>query len=289
MKPFVAFSGAGNDFVLLDGRGEEYAPLLEAAEVQRVCREWKTDGLMILDLPRVAGTDFRMLFFNPDGSGGMMCGNGGRCIAAYADKLGIAACAQQNGLPVYRFEAPDGVHEAAVLSRPCPDCPAWTVRLGMKDVTSVERLQEGFFLDTGTRHLVVFVHDVDKVDVAVRGQELRHLPRFAPIGTNVDFVSFHEDGLHVRTFEKGVEGETLACGTGITASAIAAFEYGIPPESCKSIVPPDCGMLDGPERVGYELIARRGDRLKVEFDVHAEEALARNVTLTGPAEEIARP
>ena len=253
------FSGAGNDFVVLDGRGADMSRFREPETIGALCKEYATDGLMILDTPKpVAGStiDFSMEFFNPDGSGGMMCGNGGRCIVAFADMLGIRP---SNGI-TYGFLAPDGPHTATILEK---GPRGWTVRLKMIDVSGVEPIKGGYFLNTGTRHFVKFVENVEKVNVAEEGPVIRHDPAFAPIGTNVNFVHKAPDGLHVRTFEKGVEGETLACGTGITASALAAYHAGI---------------INGNS---IPLKARR-DWLKVDFRP-IDKCTFSDVYLTGPA------
>ncbi len=256
------FSGAGNDFVVLDGRKADVSAFRETSAIVRLCREYRTDGLMILS--EAPGMDFSMEFYNPDGSGGMMCGNGGRCITAFAAMQGILPA---DGSRHYRFLAPDGEHESWILSE---EPGLWTVRLKMIDVTEVRPSRGGWFLNTGTRHLVQFVPDVAQVDVAAKGPVLRHDPEYAPEGTNVNFVETAPDGLHVRTFEKGVEGETLACGTGLTASALAAWKAGIPPLDKK----------DGTVR--YRLQCRRGDWLQVEFT--PGDAGFTGVYLTGPAE-----
>jgi len=214
------FSGAGNHFVVLDGRGADMSPYRQLDRIVELCRLLSTDGLMILSLPAASAeppVDFAMEFYNPDGSGGMMCGNGGRCIAAFADMLGIPASQGRT----YVFRAPDGIHTAEILDHKGP--AQWTVKLRMKDVDGIEPVLGGWFLDTGTRHHVRFVENVDAVDIDTEGPRFRHDPAFAPIGANVNFVERRGEWLHVRTFEKGVEGETLACGTGITASAIAAW------------------------------------------------------------------
>ena len=278
MKTIYHFSGAGNDFVVIDGREGDVSAYREVPRIQALCREFKTDGLMILgqEMPGQAGhdesiqaghdgnkqagqnvmagpdrpsVDFVMEFYNPDGSGGMMCGNGGRCIVAFADYLGIrpgkgflhpsgvrndksqagvrndkcySGAQDDMGDGVFLFRAPDGLHTGEILAR--PEEGLWEVRIKMIDVHGITPMMGGFFLNTGTRHFVKFVPDVEQVDIDAEGKALRWDPAFAPIGTNVNFVHFAPDGLHVRTFEKGVEGETLACGTGLTASAIAAYE-----------------------------------------------------------------
>ena len=147
-----------------------------------------------------------------------------------------------------------------------PAASAWTVRLGMIDVDGVREMLGGFFLNTGTRHFVKFVEDVDAVDIEKEGKELRWNEAFAPEGTNVNFVQRCDAYLKIRTFEKGVEGETLACGTGITASAIVAYS--------------------GPQKsASIRLQARRGDWLEVDFEQVGPESF-RNIHLTGPAEFI---
>ena len=264
--PLHKFSGAGNDFVVLDGRGKDVEAYREKERIGALCRAWHTDGLMILrDAP---GYDFGMDFYNPDGSGGMMCGNGGRCIVAFAQSLGLKPASPEG---IWHFLAPDGEHVAKILS----SAPGkWTVRLKMRDCEGISPACGGQFLNTGTRHLVRFVPDVDAVDVEREGKALRWEQEFQPEGTNVNFVQKGQDCLHVRTFEKGVEGETLACGTGITASAIAAWKAGIPGQAGN----------DGAHR-SYRLQCRRGDYLEVEFRPQKDGSL-KEVYLTGPAEQI---
>ncbi|MBR1706427.1 MAG: diaminopimelate epimerase [Bacteroidales bacterium] len=265
------FSGAGNDFVVLDGRTEDMAPLREVARIQVLCRAYRTDGLMILGDGRAVApeTDFTMEFYNPDGSGGMMCGNGGRCIVAFASLLGIQPGA---GRRYYHFLAPDGMHTGEILSHPAAD--RWQVRIGMMDVHGITPMLGGYFLNTGTRHFVQFVDDVETVDVEQEGKALRWNPSFAPEGTNVNFVQAAPDGLHVRTFEKGVEGETLACGTGLTASALAAWHAG-------RVISP-AGRRGGiREKVHVDLRARQ-DWLAVEFVPTGRDAFT-DIDLIGPA------
>ncbi|MBR6864895.1 MAG: diaminopimelate epimerase [Bacteroidales bacterium] len=232
MKTIYHFSGAGNDFVVIDGRGGDVSAFREVPRIEALCKEYKTDGLMILG-PGDAEVDFTMEFYNPDGSGGMMCGNGGRCIVAFADYLGIRPGEGErtaNGVTaapgVFLFRAPDGLHTGEILER--PEEGLWTVRIKMIDVQGITPMLGGYFLNTGTRHFVKFVEDVEKVDIDTEGKALRWDPAFAPVGTNVNFVHVAPDGLHVRTFEKGVEGETLACGTGLTACALVAHHAGVP-------------------------------------------------------------
>lgn len=205
------YSGAGNTFVVLDGRGKDVSSYRLPETVRDLCRENGTDGLMIL--LESEKSDFRMEFFNPDGSTGMMCGNGGRCIAAFAAGLGIRPESEGE----YRFEAPDGIHSARILST---DGEVSMVRLKMAGPEGLRKVGDGWFIDTGTRHFVRFENDVEAVDVEREGKEIRWSKEFSPEGVNVNFVQRMPDGsITLRTFEKGVERETLACGTGAVASA----------------------------------------------------------------------
>ena len=255
------FSGAGNDFVVIDGRGADVSAYRQPERIGELCKKYRTDGLMILD--EKPGVDFSMEFFNPDGTGGMMCGNGGRCIVAFASMMGIQPASADG---IWHFQAPDGLHQAQILSKDSDR--KWTVRLKMIDVEGVRAMMGGYFLNTGTRHFVKFVKDVEGIDMEKDGPEYRWDEAFQPEGTNANFVQVAPDGLHVRTFEKGVEAETLACGTGITASAVAACYAGIP----------------GAEEGSYRLQCRRGDWLQVDFKVSGEKYT--DVYLTGPAEMV---
>ncbi len=267
------YSGAGNDFVVLDGRHADVSEYRCPRRISQLCSRTGgfraadgrigSDGLMILSGSEEY--DFRMEFYNPDGSSGMMCGNGGRCIAAFADYLGIRP---RDGRTLL-FEAPDGLHTAEILSR---EADSYVVRLKMTDVTEYHMAAGGWFVNTGTRHLVLFVPDVEAVDVETVGREYRWNPIFAPQGVNVNFVSGAQGGrsIRVRTFEKGVEAETLACGTGITASAIASWLQ----EGENACTP-----------VKYSVQARR-DNLSVEFLPDGDSF--REVYLTGPALRIAK-
>ena len=258
MSTIYHFSGAGNDFVVIDGREGDVSEYREVPRIEALCKEHKTDGLMILGSGD-AEVDFTMEFYNPDGSGGMMCGNGGRCIVAFADYLGIKPASGD----VFLFRAPDGLHTGEILAR--PEDGLWEVRIKMIDVQGITPILGGYFLNTGTRHFVKFVPDVEQVDIDTEGKALRWNEAFAPVGTNVNFVHVAPDGLHVRTFEKGVEGETLACGTGLTACALVAHHVSVPTST------PDA----------YRLRARQ-DWLSVNFTPGEDEKFT-DVYLTGPA------
>lgn len=274
MKAWI-YSGAGNTFVIVDGRGIDCSSFREPGTVSELCREHGTDGLMIFS--EAEGFDFRMEYFNSDGSGGMMCGNGGRCIAAFAD---MQAGVKPAGEAAYRFLAPDGVHTALVTER---KGNVETVSLRMADVRKAERYPsiegyEGWFLDTGTRHFVIFVPDVEALDIEAVAPAVRKHPCFAPEGVNVNFVQAVPEGIKVRTFEKGVEAETLACGTGITASAIASYVAGYAHA---------VSIRLGPLRNFHYAVCARRDELSVDFNTGMTGWLATDVHLTGPAEFIA--
>lgn len=254
------YSGAGNSFVVVDARNIDASRYKRKDIVHTLCLLHGTDGLMVLESSKAA--DFRMEYFNSDGSGGMLCGNGGRCIVAFADLLGVKPFHSTE----YRFEAADGIHRAEILSH-LGECKV--IRLEMNDVADVRQTGGGWFLDTGTRHFVIFVDDAEEVDVEDEGPRYRNAPAFAPQGTNVDFVSVDPDGtLRVRTFEKGVEAETLSCGTGITASAIAAYRHGIP------------AMTGEDGSLHYDIQARQ-DRLSVDFTATPDGRFT-DIRLTGP-------
>ena len=259
MMTFYKYHGAGNDFLIADGRDIDID--LSAGQIARLCERHTgigADGVMVLE--RSSDADFRMLYYNSDGSGGMMCGNGGRCIVAFAADLGYES---------FVFEAPDGQHVAELEnSVEAFSTEPRIVRLKMKDVQGAALYENktgamfpDVFLDTGTRHLVHFVEDVGECDVVGAGRSLRYDPRFAPQGVNVNFVRVNDsmpDGnldIDVRTYEKGVEDETLACGTGIVASSMASWIRG---------VLGGCDRSSGPVEVSARVHARIAD-LRVDF------------------------
>ena len=208
---FYKYQGAGNDFVLLDDREETF--LVDRQKIERICHRnfgVGADGLILLQNSNPY--DFRMRYFNSDGRESSMCGNGGRCIAQFAFDLGLV---QQE----MTFEAIDGLHRAVVH-------PTY-VALEMIDVDKVEVYPSHYFLNTGSPHHVQFVDDVQKIDVQKEGAKIRYGAPYFEQGSNVNFVEVDENQtLHIRTYERGVEAETLACGTGVTAAAIAAFSAG---------------------------------------------------------------
>lgn len=292
LQRFSKYHGAGNDFLIADNRDGHLS--LSEEVIRHLCDRhtgFGADGVMLLESG--SGKDFNMVYFNPDGSGGMMCGNGGRCIVAFA-----ADCGAVSPDSTIVFDAADGEHIASIPENGMKG--EKTVRLKMKDVSGITAYPEedGFFLDTGTRHYVKFVSGLADYPVLSEGPVLRHDSRFAPVGTNVNFVevaggpastvrtictakgdssTLEAEGqastvLAIRTFEKGVEYETLACGTGIVASAMASFVRGVPPSRTAG------------ETVAYSVRAAIAD-LSVEFVPHRDDGLfcASDVYLTGPA------
>jgi diaminopimelate epimerase len=246
---FHKYHGCGNDFIVIDGRGGLF-PALTEPTVARLCHRRfgiGADGLMVLaDAP---GHDFSMLYWNADGRPGSMCGNGARCIVAFAHALGI-------GDDRYRFLAPDGPHEAVREAD-------GTVRLRMADVGQVEATGSDFLLDTGSPHYVRFTSGLEAVDVEREGRAIRHSARFAREGVNVNFVERRGAGLlAVRTFERGVEAETMSCGTGVTAAALVA-----------------AGAGTGRRRME---ICTPGGVLGVDFDKKGE-GIFEDIWLVGPA------
>ena len=293
MYKFYKYHGAGNDFLLADNRSGDLS--LSPDQIRHLCARhtgFGADGVMLLE--NSDDSAFRMVFYNTDGSGGMMCGNGGRCIVAFAADLGIV-----NASDSVIFEAPDGLHQAEILpasagrqsrqplesvsdkpsrSLSLSKRPERIIRLKMKDVTQARCFPEDgtVFLDTGTRHLVKYVRHLDEYPVIEQGRILRNDPRFAPAGVNVDFVEWsNESGsetLRIRTFEKGVEDETLACGTGIVAAALTAYSGGHARKS----------PLDG--RVSCKVSAAIAT-LTVDYvpEDRPDDQAFRDIWLTGPA------
>ena len=196
---FYKYQGAGNDFLIADNR--DGAINLTAEQIAAVCdRRYGVgaDGLMLLEASETY--DFRMNYYNSDGSGGMMCGNGGRCMVAFAADMGIIH---------FDFDAADGFHTAQILK---DENGVKTVRLKMKDVSEIIRYDalegpsvpsKGCFLDTGTRHYVRFVEGLEEYDVVAEGRDIRYnASELMPIGANVNFVEPYDGGIKVRTYEK---------------------------------------------------------------------------------------
>jgi len=204
---FDKYQGTGNDFVLVNAiKHPEYLELTDE-QVRFICdRRFGigADGFILVAPSREA--DFKMIYHNADGKKGSLCGNGGRCTVAFAYKEGIigSSC---------RFEAYDGLHFAAIN--------AGEIELSLSDIDGIHEEKDHFILDTGSPHYVTFVEDVSDLDIRESGRVIRYSDRFASQGINVNFVEKEEDAIVVATYERGVEDETLSCGTGVTASAIS--------------------------------------------------------------------
>jgi diaminopimelate epimerase len=258
MLRFTKMNGAGNDFILFDNRTGIID--LDRNQIAQLCDRHRgigADGILLLEKP-TNHADFRMRYFNADGGEAEMCGNGARCFARFANKVGRTA-------EEISFETPAGVISAELKGD--------LVTLRMTEPTDL-RLDVGLsmaaenktvhFINSGVPHVVIPVAKVDNVDVRREGAAIRYHKMFSPNGTNVNFIEKHgRNKVAIRTYERGVEDETLACGTGIVASALifAATEH-----------------CEGPVTV----LARGGDELQVGFEKTHDQF--RNVTLTGPAE-----
>jgi diaminopimelate epimerase len=203
---FFKYHGAGNDFILIDCLEDKI--LLSSENVNFLChRRFGIGADGVITIHKSKEFDFEMKYYNSDGFEGTMCGNGGRCIVAFAGNLGL--------IKTYtKFKAIDGIHEANILYNN-------RIKLKMNDIQEYIQKDKYYFLDSGSPHYVEFVNDIDKIDVYSRGKEIRYSSEFQPKGTNVNFIEESDNYLKIRTYERGVEDETYACGTGSVASSIA--------------------------------------------------------------------
>ncbi len=221
---FSKWHGAGNDFILVDDR-QGQLPEDAAGLAVRLCDRHLgigSDGLILLRQPHQADTDYHMEFLNPDGSRSF-CGNGSRCAYAFRSK-------QDGERGTARFTAIDGVHNARWAGK--------EVEVSMRDVQGVERVDdEAYLLDTGSPHLVVRVPDPARVDIVPEAHRYRYNARFATAGVNVNFVRWHAGRVEMRTYERGVEAETLSCGTGVTAAGLWAMAQGLATGVCEVQAP----------------------------------------------------
>ena len=202
---FHKYQGTGNDFIMIDDRENKF-DVTDDALIAALCERRMgigADGLILL---REHDTlDFEMIYFNSDGNQSSMCGNGARCIIAFANMLEII------GLKT-TFMAIDGEHRGEIIDG--------NISLKMKDVTKIEGVGDGLVIDTGSPHYIQIVDDLESLNVDLEGRKIRNSVHFKKEGVNVNFVLDAAD-LQVRTYERGVEGETLSCGTGVVATAIA--------------------------------------------------------------------
>jgi diaminopimelate epimerase len=261
--PFTKYHGAGNDFIMIDQREKTWIQRTDKALVAQMCHRRfgiGGDGLILLQHHEKFGVE--MVYFNSDGGESTLCGNGGRCFTAFAKHLGLT---QEK----FRFLAIDGPHEAIVSNH--PDGQQWHdwVELHMNDVTNIERLSDTVFvLDTGSPHYISFVLGLQDKDMVAEGRAVRYSDRFKNKGINVNLVETStNDSLLIRTYERGVEDETLACGTGVTAAALAF------------------SMRNGLQGQQYIPVSALGGNLAVRL-LAKDEGIFTDIWLCGPAKRV---
>ncbi len=255
---FIKMNGAGNDFVMLDNRAGDLR--IDRTQIAQLCDRHRgvgADGVLVIE-PPANGADFRMRYYNADGGEAEMCGNGARCFARFAHRVA-------GPLQRLSFETPAGVIAAAIdgenvtLQMSDPK----DLRLNLEISAAGQNLR-CHYIDSGVPHVVIPVSEIAKIDVRALGSEIRHHTEFSARGANVNFLERRgENRIAIRTYERGVEDETLACGTGVVASALifAATENATSP---------------------VRVLVKGGDELQVGFEKKGEQF--RNVTLTGPAD-----
>ncbi len=248
---FYKYQGTGNDFIIVDNRLQK----IDKNNTKRIAELCDrrlgigADGFILLETDELS--DFKMVYYNADGNESSMCGNGGRCITAFANFLGVIENSTQ-------FIAIDGLHNAKIEND--------IVHLQMQDVSKIESFEDYLFLDTGSPHHVQLVSDLKTFDVKSKGSKIRHGEPYNEAGSNVNFVEqISNDSFSVRTYERGVEGETLSCGTGVTAVALAMHKSG----KTKS------------NAVNLKVL---GGQLKVTFNNHENEYSG--VWLIGPTKQV---
>lgn len=210
---FWKYQGTGNDFIFFDGRQNVSQIKGNADLIARLCdRRFGigADGLIILE--EEEDSDFRMVYYNSDGGESTMCGNGGRCSIAFAKFIGL-------GGDTTKFEAIDGEHDGRIRG------DGW-IELGMTDVAKVKRIDEQTFeLNTGSPHFVRVLKEDEEIDIVEFGRAIRYNDQYKKEGINVNTIRIKDEGIEVETYERGVEDQTLSCGTGVTACAIAYYEF----------------------------------------------------------------
>lgn len=254
MTHFFKYHGAGNDFILIDGR--EIPPELTSQQIKSLCdRNFGigADGLMYL--LEADDYDFEMKYFNSNGLEGSMCGNGGRCIVSFAFDQGIKKSS-------FKFIASDGEHFAEILKS---KGNIKVIRLQMQDVHEIKEINNHLVLDTGSPHHLTFCKSISDKNIFEAGKAIRYSENFKKEGINANFIEQKGNHLFVRTYERGVENETLACGTGVTAAAIGAY-------------------LKSSEKYTKYQIQTLGGALKVSFQEDKQSFT--EIFLEGPAEYV---
>ena len=256
---FYKYEGTGNDFIMVDDRSLSF-PISDTQLIAKLCdRRFGigADGLILLQ-PH-SELDFYMKYYNSDGNESSMCGNGGRCIAAFAAHINIA-------FETSKFMAIDGAHEAIISQE---DTKNRFVKLKMKSVSEVDKRGNNIYvLNTGSPHYIKFMEEnLTEVDVVTQAKKIRYNDEFVKEGININFVNIiGETSITIRTYERGVEDETLSCGTGVTAAALSF--------ALLKKLPSDHYIIK---------VKVVGGELKVSFDFDAEDETYSNIWLQGPA------
>jgi diaminopimelate epimerase len=254
---FEKYQGTGNDFIMIDNRDKNF-PIIEHT-IKKLCdRKWGigADGLILIE--NEESVDFKMVYFNADGRPSTMCGNGGRCATVFASHLGIFSHLQN-----IKFLAADGLHEGFILGK--LNDYGYQTKISMKEVNAIEVYDEtSIIVDTGSPHFVKRCQGIRQINIIDEARKIRNNERFYKEGINVNFLENIDGEIQIRTYERGVEDETLSCGTGVVASAIAADYWNLN-TPLKEIVTP-------------------GGRLSVDFKKSGTKYT--DIFLTGPAEKV---
>ena len=247
--PFNKYHGTGNDFIMIDNR--ELGLNLSQSQIAQLCNRRfgiGADGLILLE---VGDEIVKMVYYNSDGAPSSMCGNGGRCFVTFCQRLEVLSEAGE-------FLAVDGTHPFKMVDN--------QVSLKMGDVDSIETIGDAVYMNTGSPHYVTIVDEVLDIDIINDAHKIRYNERFSAEGTNVNFVEMTDGITHIRTYERGVEDETLSCGTGATACAIAMHRLG------------NVSKTDVPVKV-------LGGKVSVSFEPKPDGSYS-NIWLTGPTTHV---
>jgi len=245
---FSKYEGAGNDFIIIDNR-ENILKGENNLLIEKMCNRRfgiGADGLLLLQNHN--DYDFEMRYFNADGFETEMCGNGARCIVKFAREIGIIKSTT-------KFLAGDGSHKAIIEGE--------TVSLEMKDIDNIINKNDYYLINTGVPHYVCFRDNIKDIDVYSEGKRIRDSSDFQDVGVNVNFVELDNEGIKIRTYERGVEDETLACGTGIVASVVAS-------------------SIHTASFTNNYIVKARGGILEVSF-IRESDNIFRDICLKGPA------